>query len=1188
MMERICSRNSCHSVVLCRLIMLLMLSIFGTSPMMHAQVQNSGGLDGQIHDIQGYAGKGAKVSLASRDKGNVLVEVAGADGHFSFANLAVGEYYLTVSLKSFEDFKMTGIIIEADHTVKVDIPLQAAGTHQEVVVSTGTPPVDTQSATVGVLLDSKMVENLPIDGNNVIGMAALLPGVTNMNSPTTFTSDTAGPTYSTSGSRNNQNLQLLDGSMWSNLFYNTGLNYPPTPMLLEVSVQLNNYKAQYGRNSGSVFNVITKSGQNTLHGSLWEYLQNKAFNAADYISHVNPKLVQNQFGMALGGPILRDRLFYFMGFQDLRVAQQVTSLAFPSTYAERGLQADGVTPLPCTSPGPFAGQTCANFSASATTVYPVAQTLYNPASNSPTLSIPASSAFNTAYTQAGNVLAPGVNSPCVIELLAVGAQLSAAKTTYPNSLPNAEMPSVCFNPIAVEVLSRYVPVSTNYSLSTATTANQPRNDFNLFGRLDWNHGRHTVDARYYLAKANDATAPGALATNGVAGYAVDYNTAAVNFGNIGDTWILGPNTVNVFRAGYKRYVNDIAPQDTTDLNALGGTLALPARPSLPELSVAGRFTLGTTGSSYSHIVNEDIELQDTLTRQMGRHTLMLGAEWLWLQYDRSADNPGELVFNSSEFTRLSAGDFLAGLAVEGIFANQTYYAAVSPNIYAFVQDDWRASSRLTLNLGLRYELPLQWQQPNGYGATFVPGYQSSVFPSAPANLAFIGDPGHPSRSLVRTDTVEFGPRVGFSYDLSGRGDFVLRGGFGIVFDSVNASVVGLTEPYHYSATYNYLTGGLSNPLLGENPVPGNFNPANPQFTTPYDINFPDQNFLTPYTESINIGFQKTIRRSGTLEMNYVGKFSRHQTVPIDLNPAIYDCSGAFFQINPALYCPSPGTAVGTPSVMARVKYTNFGIDGSGIVDLASIGTGNYNGLQVSYRQRAVKGISLYGSYTYSRSMDILSNGQSTASAQPEPFNVSTNYGPSDFDAKHIANLGWVWKLPQVGQSHFVTGSVVNGWSFGGTFNARTGLPFNVTEPSDAALTGEPGQRAELLPGMNPNLPASRHRSDKVAEYFNTAAFGVPAYGSYSNIGRNSMRGPSYLLTNVSLRRSFNVAYWRGALLECRADAFNIFNTPNLANPNSSYISSLGGSFGKILSTVGSNGVVATNGRRLQLAMTLRY
>jgi hypothetical protein len=302
------------------------------------------------------------------------------------------------------------------------------------------------------MINQNFVENLPIDGENIVSLAALLPGVSNVNAPTTFTSDTGGPTYSVAGSRGNQNLFLLDGSIWNNVFYNTGLNFPPRLALQEVSVLLNNYKAQYGRNSGSIFNAITRSGSDQIHGSVWEYLQNQVFNASDYflgpIVGGTLHLVSNQFGATIGGPIIRNKMFYFLAFQDLRLAGQVAAAASTPTAAEFGLTPSGA-PYPCTAGGQFSGQQCANFTADFCFVAgpncpsPVTQAtaVRNPI-NASIGGATAIQSLNATWQQAGNV----GQSPCV------SALMPYISSKY---LANPELPAVCFDPVNVAFINRY-------------------------------------------------------------------------------------------------------------------------------------------------------------------------------------------------------------------------------------------------------------------------------------------------------------------------------------------------------------------------------------------------------------------------------------------------------------------------------------------------------------------------------------------------------------------------------------------------------------------------------------------------------------------------------------------------------------------------------------------------------------
>jgi hypothetical protein len=400
------------------------------------------------------------------------------------------------------------------------------------------------------------------------------------------------------------------------------------------------------------------------------------------------------------------------------------------------------------------------------------------------------------------------------------------------------------------------------------------------------------------------------------------------------------------------------------------------------------------------------------------------------------------------------------------------------------------------------------------------------------------------------------------------------------------------------------------------------------FGTPLSVNYVDPNLTMPYTEAINFGFQRRIRTTGMLEGNYVAKFGRHQLIQFDENPAIFDCTGAYYAANP-MYCPggpnSLSSTTAGQSDQARVVYPGFAYGGQGVVDSASIGTSNYNGLQMMYTQRARKSVQMKASYTYSKSLDIQSNGQTSASAVPNPFNLRSQHAVSDFDSAHVFNLGWVWTLPTTTGLNAPMRGILNGWIFSGIYNARTGLPVNVTISGDQAFTGEPNQRPNATPGVSQTLPGNRHRSCaavtnsltncKMQAWFNNVTVGLPANyvapqnqqgadslcqapaafctpgdGTLGDVGRNSLRGPAFIATNMAVGRIFKL--WEASSVEFKADAFNVFNTPNLANPQAQLSNSTSNStvnnFGKILSTVGTNGNVGTNGRRMQLSLVLRY
>ena len=1199
-----------------------------------AQSQNTGAISGSVIDAQGSSVINATVTLTSIDEGTVTVAKVDARGEYQFLSVKTGGYIITVSAPTFENFTADSVVVNATENVRLDAKMTRGSAKETVTVEAPSATVDTRSATIATVIDPTLVQNLPVDGNNVVALAALLPGVVNVNAPTTFTSDTGGPVYTAAGSRNNQNLFLFDGTMWNNVYLNTGLNFPPPLMLQEVSVQLVNFKAQYGRNVGSIFNALTLGGTNQIHGKLWEYIQNKALNAADYITHLNPELVQNQFGATVGGPIIKDKLFFYLGMQDLRSVAEVVGLTQLPTAAERGLQQDGVSPLPCIDPH-WAGKYCASFRGD----FPAGTNIIdggisNPYYHTNTYAGPAQSQIrSTAATPAGN---QGIYNAtqCDIDLATLANAPSVeVGTTYlfeDADLPQAEIPTECWNPVTFNFYNKYLPLpSVNGQLVTvptnlATSAKQPRNDWNGLARVDipnLPHG-HTIDARYYVTSVNDGTANAVTPTSTtIANYNIDANFGGITSGNIGDTWVVRPNLLNIVRLAYKRYDYTTIPEDTTTLITLGSNFTDPGYPTLPRFSANQRFSMGSTNSAYSYSVNSDTELDDSLSLTHLNHNFQFGVQYLSLQYIHRFDQPVSLSAPAT-FTALGIADFTMGLDGTLTVGNRTNISAEEHVAYFYAQDDWRATARLTLNLGMRYELAAPWYQPDGQSVSFVPGYQSFKFVNTPASLAFQGDPGIP-RAIIKTGLTNFAPRVGLAYDVFGNGKTSVRAGFGIFYDALNANTTGVGQPYHYTANYSAPPGSFSQPLLGLTPVPPNYTTAaNAIFASPLSVNFADPNVTQPYTEAVNFGFQQRIL-AATLEAAYVGKFGRHQIVPYDLNPDIYSCDPAnpYYQVSPTTYCLNASTA--QASDQARVTYPGFNYGGGGIVDNNGVGSSSYNALQVIYTQRTRANLTTVAAYTYSRSLDDQSSGTTSSSTLPLPPNVNTNYGPSDYNATHILNAGWTLKLPNVLTGPRVERAILNDWSFGGIFNARTGQPFTPVLTTDKQYNDEPSQRAPLAPGLTHyvGFPSSRHRADKVNEWYNFCSFSSnftsttafspcgpsPIPNGYQHTtspyvypagttplvltSRNSLIGPAFIESDFSLRRTVQLEY-RGMQVLFRADAFNVWNTPNLSNPapaisgTSSTILSL--DHGEILSTTGKNGTVGTNGRRVQLALVLQY
>lgn len=1121
---------------------------------MLGQAQNTGTVAGTVNDSSHDVIPSADVTLTSEDRGNVYTIKSNAQGEYTFNDVPVGSYTLQVAAAGFSTFVSHHILLDSDTRLRVDASMKPGSVSAQVEVTADALAVDTQSATVGQIIDHDLVENLPIDGNNVVALAALLPGVTDVSAPTTFTNENGGATFTANGARGNSNLFLFDGLLWNNLYLNTGINYPNHAVLNQVSVQLNNYSAQYGRNAGSIFNVVSKSGTNGVHGELFFHYHDTIFDASNYFSHSKPPQHTYQFGGAVGGPIIKDKLFYEAEYQSLIGYDAIQANAETLTPQEEGLNNDG-TPFMCTNPK-LAGKQCASFAGDAKAGASISQLIVNPIGASPN---PAAFGVNiaTAMSQiqsTWNALGNSGTSPCITTLTSLGA----------GYLANAEVPAECFDPTVQNIIKAgYIPTpntklgSSQFLFSSAEQP-QPQHEYGGFLRIDHNlSARQTLAYRFYRTDNSDLTSNGGSnASTGVPTYEIDANAALVTAGSVSHTLIVTPNLVNVATLGYKRYAYNVLPTDTNTLKTLGSQFVYPGFQSLPVINVNTRFTLGNSLDAYTRAVNENGELVDNLSWVKGTHNLQFGADYLHMQYLNIRTNTGNFSFlGNPGFTNAQASDFIMGLVYQESVGNTQRISAIQNAVYQYAQDTWRATARMTVNLGIRYELPFPWYQPDGQAATFIRGYQSQVLPNAPAGLAFVGDRGVP-RSLINADYTNVSPRIGIAYDVFGNGKTAIRVGFGTFYDAIPATIVGLTQPYTYRAFYTLPNGSLTNPLLGANAIPAFTGQKDPAFTAPYSVIYPDSNYRNSYTFATNVGIQQQVSKGSILEINYLGRFSRHLMIPIDKNPAIVDCTGSYFAANPALYCTNfvtTATPNPTYNYAGRVVYPGFNYGGQGVVDLLSEATANYNALQINYTQRAYRNLTMLANYTYSRTLDEQST-LSTSNVTPHPDNIATQYGPSDQNTTQIFNLGWRLAQPKLVTHISAVKYIFNDWAFNGIYNARTGHPVNITFGGDELGTDEQPQRAYLIPGMSPTLPSNRHRIAKITSWFNPNAFEKPAaFSTVGVVGRNSIIGPAYINTQFSLTKNLSFARFReGMRGQFRVEAFNVFNTVNLGQPQATY------------------------------------
>ncbi|HEY2931868.1 MAG TPA: TonB-dependent receptor [Acidobacteriota bacterium] len=1034
-----------------------------------ALAQGTGTIHGTVTDPSGLAVPGAKVTATLEQRGITRMVQSNSAGGYVLPLMPVGTYTVVVEGLGFKQFRQEGVTLNANENVRIDAKLEMGAVSDQVTVTAEAPLVDSRSSVLGTLIDARRVLELPMNGRNVIGLAVLLPGVSQLSVPQAFTRDVDGPTVSVSGSRGNQNLFLFDGAPFNAIFRNTGLNYPPPDALQEVKVLTNSFAAEYGHSAGSVFNVVTKSGSNEIHGSVWEFLRNHSLNARNFFAPPQlvpkkPQLIQNQYGAAAGGPIKKNKLFVFGSYEALKIRPaSLSASAFPLTAAER----------------------TGDFSASSSPV------------RDPLTGVPF----------------PG------------------------NRIPANRIDSVSGN-----VLSRsLMPLPNQPDGGLRTTYPSPRDNNNVLVRVDRNLGRHTLDGHYNFNQIDEKTFDG-----NVPSYLPLSRGARLQSITLGDTFNVATTFLNQARLSFNRYINTIEVTNHVHLSDLGAKVPIvgDGRKIPPNLNISGRITLGNDSNLDDTTVNETIQFSEGVLWTKGVHSVKAGLEVLkhrWLERSYFSSE-GRLDFTGA-FSGNPAADFLLGkAAVYRLSSPVSEEEKLQTATYAYIQDDWRMHPRLTLNLGLRYELSPPWVHPKDYATTFVLGLQSQKIPSAPKGIVFPGDPGVP-RGLRKTDKNNFSPRLGFAWDPYGNGRTSVRAAYGIFYETMNADSFPTFNGPPYRNTYSInAPATLSDPLAGQPPIPLVVDLSNPRFLPFTEFPFPDLNMATPYVHHFHFTLQREVVKDMVVQIAYVAKLGRHLLVGISKNPAVF----------------APGATLG--NIDQRRVIPGFGnLRGS-----SSISESSYHALQLESYKRFSHGFSLQWAYTFSRSIDQFSE-ISLGAGVPNPLNLSAEKGLSAFHAKHIFSLSWLWDLPSLASSHALVRGIAGGWELTGLVTARSGLPINITTGSDNALSGTPAQRPNLV--GNPALSGSRSRGEKVLAWFNRAAFGPPATGTYGNVGRNLLIGPGASDVNLGLFKNFELPGREGLKLQFRSEFFDVLNRPNLGNPVSSL--SAGTRMGQITSAGGS-------------------
>jgi hypothetical protein len=1117
---------------------------------------------GRVTDANGGTIAGAQVTLTNTDTNLSRTAQTSAEGEYRVELLPIGKYRVEIAAPSFKRFVRPGVVLEVNVPVRVDAVLQLGDINQTVTVSESAPLVNTTSPEIGRTIENQEIVNLPLVNRNAYQLLLLTPGVQNSSfnpgqpNPVITLGYPEQRTFINGGVDGGAGSvsYYLDGGINMTGLRNTGNILPNPDAIQEYRVETNNYDAEYGKMSSGVITVITRSGTNAYHGELFDYWRTDALNAAPWNSAVGtPPLRRQQFGGTLGGPIRKDKTFFFGSYQGLR---QLSSFLFTGATLPTAAEAGG------------------NMAAL----------------------LPAGGSLPSQYT---------CGSPTVIcsSLLDPVAQKLFTSSVFPN-------------------------IPTSGAGAFQAVAPSPYNTDEFLIKVDHNlTSNQRLSGSYFYTSGNNEVPPLNSTTgqpNGNIPWDVQQFTWRQQNVNVSDTWTAKPNLTNQFWLGYTRNMAGRLNLPGTSLGDLGSQFTVQGPASLPQISVTGFFTAASAiagpvaGSNFYSV-------RDVVSYTRGRHSISFGGEET-LDKDIQQtllNNYGVFGFNGTNIKDVVSGKTISVPAlanfVMGLPTSVSQDAPVTgyTNSWStglFVQDNFRIVPRLTLNLGLRWDIQTPPTDPLNRGTSFQVGEQSTAIPAAPEGALFYGDPDI-TRGIVPVRWHHVSPRVGFAWDPFGDGKTSIRAGAGVFYGSVSGNewnTVTNFEPSAVRFTFTNVTqqvtgSGLTavpqgatlscpyNKLVAKNASGAPLGPTvtcatgsgsgvsgidpfpfvPPQFLTPGGSFFGfAKNFQWPYTYQFNLSVQRQVTSNFSVSAAYVGSLAHDLPFAQDINaPA----TGAL--------APACATSAGA-NIVARRPIDNTGVPtcktpGSpyGTVLLVqSNQTASYNGLQTTAQLRMTHGLTLYAFYTFSQTFDSVQLDNNTTQGGAEDMtHLGLERGPADFDLPHQFVTSLVWQLHYYHGNSLLARGFANGWTISPIVNIHSGFPFTVLNGKDANLTGNSStERAELVPGQNPALS-----NRTTAEWFNIAAFSQNAANLLNGIavngnsGRNMLRGPRFKDVDLAISRDF--VFREHLDLQVRADAYNVFNVVSLNVPGATVGTA---TFGVITS--------ASAMRQLQLGLRLTF
>ncbi len=1143
---RPCKRFSCLPRVR-RAAFALSLAVLAFAVFASAQ-DTTGRIIGTVTDSQGAAIAGAKIIIANVGTNVVSDTVTNNDGYYQVLQLPVGSYTVTVEHAGFAKAVMAATSLDINQSLRIDVRMRVGSAIEKVEVQSQVAQVETLNPTVGATVSGAPVENLPLNGRDVLDLALTQPGV----APAPA-GGYGGGNFTIAGGRADAVSYILDGGTNNSVTGNSVVFNPNPDTIAEFRILSNNYTAEYGRNGGGTVSVVTKSGTNDFHGSLFDYLRNDAFNANTFLNNENgiPRdvLKRNQFGGTIGGRVVKDKVFFFFGYQGQRQSAALHGIGV-GTYTAAELQGD--------------------FSAS------------------PSAGLVAAYLQGHPYFQAN----PALAAQGIID-------------------------STKIDPVAqAYIKAGLVPTSATGNLTPVGSATDNRNEYTGKGDFYLNQSdRISVTVGYSKMSATSpfSTNGGDASVSGFP----SINPTTNEFLNIGYTKSVTQSLLNELHLTAERYFNHDVPGTTLPgPTALGVNINsdLQTGPPIINLFDSG-LNLGFNENVPRKKADNTYAVSDALTWIKGKHALKAGGKLAILQENSvySYATNGWFFFYGGA-TSVGSGsdlaDFLFGAPDE-----YQQYPSGNNNEHqkqwsAFVQDEWKISPRLALTFGLRYEYTSPETDIHGRSFSYIQGLQSKRFVNAPPGLVVPGDPGSPN-GWYFPDHKNFAPRFGFAWDPFGNGRTSVRGGAGIFFDTLNGWMADWNNgvlPWWPSAdlffspsptnavstnmSLPYQTAGASDPFPSVPP------PSNLDFSQFYPYGFGDlfvnPNLKTPYIYQYNLSVQRQLGKGLLLELGYVGSSSHKLLTWLDENPIV----------------PGALDSAGNPNRLINQKEGLTGVYAP-LTTFDGLNNANYNGLLASLTKQSgqvahVGSVFYTLSYTWSHNLDNGSGFNQRSSLIPY-YDRHALYGNSDFDMRQRLVFSGGWEMPFAEYWPNASKRLTQGWSLFPIFVAQSGVPIDIYGGYGGASEYNPGPSGygdpqvvradQLVPSVQFFDPRHvRTLTDSFGNpqtgnfYFNPADFGKdPCWnpsgtstcpvGFYGTFRRNSLTGPRRVNLDLSLEKSTSIT--ERAKLSFRAEAFNIFNHTQFINPG-------GGSAVRVSSSLLGQVTQTYDPRILQLALKLSF